>query len=314
MAEYREANKVTSEASASQDTVATTVLRVKRKRDEDPFNALLVHHSLSKKKRHDADNNHNENSLFRFAGTIDETQIKSTADVVRNFKTKHHPHCPNIKSKNRKNTKENHQLARYRVISQLRQQESEVEETAQTKEDEEVERIFKVYDVIADGTKPETYNSKSDEDALYCNSVKMIREKLTISEAPLSKDTEYVYDLYFAPGVIVPNDDDMLDIEEFVDEIVYENEVENSEDIYDDEDDENDADNWRNDYPDEDEYASSEDDGEQRRREFGDYSSDEEDYVYNRYRTGKARLEFDPYAEYDVDEYFATIDDEDDET
>lgn len=28
----------------------------------------------------------------------------------------------------------------------------------------------------------------------------------------------------------------------------------------------------------------------------------------------KARLEFDPYAEYDVDEYFATIDDEDDET
>lgn len=30
-----------------------------------------------------------------------------------------------------------------------------------------------------------------------------------------------------------------LDIEEFVDEIVYENEDENSEDIYDDEDDEN---------------------------------------------------------------------------
>lgn len=56
-----------------------------------------------------------------------------------------------------------------------------MEEAAQTKEDEEVERIFKVYDVVADGAKQETNNSKSDEDALYCNSVKMIREKLTIS-------------------------------------------------------------------------------------------------------------------------------------
>lgn len=96
-----------------------------------------------------------------------------------------------------------------------------------------------------------------DPETILCNSVKMIREKLSVSGDRLGtehreKEDDYVYDLYYqetvAPGWI----QDILSVRPYQeeDELVPEV-VAWEEEVYEDEDDENEEANWRNEYPDE---------------------------------------------------------------
>jgi len=298
----------TSTDNSVKDQVGT-VLRIKRKRNEDPLNTLIVHSTSSKKKKiesEETDQNDNAKCLFQFAGTICEDEIKTTHELVKSFRTKSLPHTPNIKNIKRKakvETKDKHQALRYKIISKLREDETKDETTYNNNDDNDV--AFSIYDVEQQATT----DIIPTADELLCNSVKMIREKLTLYEKEEEKrleDSEYVYDIYIAPDVVTVQNDEYLEIQEYYEELVNEYD---SDVIRDDTDDENDADNWRNDYPDEDYYDSSDNDGEEGN------SSDEEDFIYNGYRKGQGRVDFDPYAEYNVHDYFDTVanDDEDED-
>lgn len=94
---------------------------------------------------------------------------------------------------------------------------------------------------------------------ILCNSVELIRERLTVSEdgsqvehqeEPKHSD-DYVYDIYYMemapPGWI----ENILSVQPYSQEWELVNDDEQPEDIYEDEDDENSENNWRNEYPDE---------------------------------------------------------------
>ncbi|XP_048402408.1 probable RNA polymerase II nuclear localization protein SLC7A6OS [Stegostoma tigrinum] len=113
---------------------------------------------------------------------------------------------------------------------------------------------------------------QDDTEIVLCNSVKMIREKLAVSDSgPGTRHREnmeeYVYDIYYTDSCITGDEiQDILSVipcyeenELVVDELI-------ADEAYEDEDDENEENNWRNDYPDEDSsesYWNSEEDSEE---------------------------------------------------
>ncbi|KAL4613642.1 SLC7A6OS protein-like [Arapaima gigas] len=133
---------------------------------------------------------------------------------------------------------------------------------------------LQVFDIVHEEDDKASYQTvTSDPDAILCNSVKMIREKLTVSGNHVGtdhreKDDDYVYDLYFqetpTPGWI----QDILLVKPYLQEgeLVPEDDLSEKE-VYEDEDDENEEGNWRNDYPDE---EDSEEEEEERYSGFED--------------------------------------------
>ncbi|XP_018613510.2 putative RNA polymerase II nuclear localization protein SLC7A6OS [Scleropages formosus] len=131
---------------------------------------------------------------------------------------------------------------------------------------------LQVFDIVREEDEKASYQPvTSVPDEILCNSVKMIREKLTVSGDGVGadhreKDDDYVYDLYYqemaSPGWI----QDILSVKLYQQEgeLVPEENPE-EEEIYEDEDDENEEGNWRNDYPDE--------------EDSEDYSDTEERYI-----------------------------------
>ncbi|XP_041048554.1 probable RNA polymerase II nuclear localization protein SLC7A6OS isoform X1 [Carcharodon carcharias] len=126
---------------------------------------------------------------------------------------------------------------------------------------------------------------QNDPQEILCNSVRMIREKLTVSDSGPGAEhrenmEEYVYDIYctdsyFTGGGI----QDILSVvpcheeNELVgDEVI-------ADEAYEDEDDENEENNWRNDYPDEDsfeKYWNSEEDSEEEDGNHRLYTKDDD--------------------------------------
>ncbi|XP_063045214.1 probable RNA polymerase II nuclear localization protein SLC7A6OS [Engraulis encrasicolus] len=141
-------------------------------------------------------------------------------------------------------------------------EEDEQREVAQT---EAVDPRLPLGDVqVVDLVHEEEEHSKApgktvtlDPETILCNSVKLIREKLSVSGEQLGlehreKEDDYVYDLYYqetvAPGWI----QDILSVRPYQDEGELVPEVVAwEEEVYEDEDDENEEANWRNEYPDE---------------------------------------------------------------
>uniref|UniRef100_A0A8C4MPQ7 Probable RNA polymerase II nuclear localization protein SLC7A6OS n=1 Tax=Equus asinus asinus TaxID=83772 RepID=A0A8C4MPQ7_EQUAS len=119
----------------------------------------------------------------------------------------------------------------------------------------------------------------SDPDVILCNSVELIRERLTISEdgpgvghQEEQKD-DYVYDIYYlemaTPGWI----ENILSVQPYSQEWELVNDDQQPEDIYEDEDDENSENNWRNEYPEEEEEEEENSDGDEESRGCDEYSS-----------------------------------------
>ncbi|KAG5849379.1 hypothetical protein ANANG_G00109750 [Anguilla anguilla] len=118
----------------------------------------------------------------------------------------------------------------------------------------------------------------SDPETILCNSVKMIRERLSVSGDGVGsehreKEDDYVYDLYYqetlAPGWI----QDILSVRPYLqeNELVPEEDPREQEE-YEDEDDENEEGNWRNDYPDE----EGSEDGSDFEERYAGFGEDEE--------------------------------------
>ncbi|XP_069757254.1 probable RNA polymerase II nuclear localization protein SLC7A6OS isoform X2 [Narcine bancroftii] len=102
-------------------------------------------------------------------------------------------------------------------------------------------------------------------ETIVCNSVKMIREKLTVSDCGLGLEhrenmEEYVYDIYYTDGYIIGGGiQDILSVVPYYEEHELISDKLIADETYEDEDDENEENNWRNDYPDEDDWKSEED-------------------------------------------------------
>ncbi|KAM9121853.1 putative RNA polymerase II nuclear localization protein SLC7A6OS isoform 2-T2 [Pangshura tecta] len=148
---------------------------------------------------------------------------------------------------------------------------------------------FQLFDVVEEEAVERDPNiatadtqKTDDPDAILCNAVEMIRERLTVSETDKGlehhgKEEDYVYDIYYmetaTPGWI----QNILSVQPYTHEYELVDDDHISEEIYDDEDDENNENNWRNDYPDEDEFLPEEDEDREGKDGESDGSFSDED-------------------------------------
>ncbi|XP_068752420.1 probable RNA polymerase II nuclear localization protein SLC7A6OS [Montipora capricornis] len=316
----------------------SVVLRIKRKRTEDPLDALLVAQVFKKphiEKNEDNDKGNAESKedllsstverVFKFVGSVPQGDDLKKKDLLakihkqclghENLMKSHIPDQQTIQERLRQKKKLLNQESRFKVISSLRGSETDSssdqgckttssgegsssvyspsEEETVDEVDLEVQRLLNVFDVVKDevqNSEPKReqrmLRKKQQPDetrAILCNSVKMIREKLTLSQEPKTQwrnpeKEGYVYDFYY------PSDNygrlgDIVEVLPFDSELVHESLMDDFGEIYDDDDDSNDEGNWRNDYPDEEDNLS---DSSQERRFFGDYGFDS-DEEYRRY-------------------------------
>jgi len=236
-------------------------LRIKRRLEEEPAEALLLARSSKKFKE---DSNENPN-VFKFFGTIDskDGDVQTINRLLEDKKMKSYrtKSAPN-KRKITKPKASYHSGNRYTVTSTF----SNVNEGAS-------ESDLKVYDLVREG-------ESNKNDTIMCNGVPMVVETC----AAETKQDVFVYDYYYSEvGTI---DDSYLDQLMSVQPVEYKYESSESEE---DSEDSNAEGNYKNDYPDTEESCEDDLDYENlmgatsriNLRDSIELSDDDEDLIYD---------------------------------
>ncbi|CAI9565776.1 unnamed protein product [Staurois parvus] len=290
---------------------AMEVLRVKRKRGADPAEALIISCKRLRAEEEEKNTDRVTREIFRLAATVtsqDEPIQKYVHEAMSRDRAALalDPSAGSFQriQKDLRATKETErQESRYRLISNLRPKcdgedsspgnsqpaspvidqkpvPGKVEASACENPDSQINvgGSFQVFDMVHEEAEKEKDSLKeSDPETITCNSVKMIRERLTLSDAGSEhreNPDEFVYDIYYAEATPHNWIQDILSVQPYSNEQELLPEDHEPEEIYDDEDDENEENNWRNDYPDE----EDEDNSDKEERYMGYYEdSDEED-------------------------------------
>ncbi|CAO3620548.1 unnamed protein product [Mucor hiemalis] len=208
-----------------------TILRIKRKRTEEPLDALLVHQNEKRIKKNTEKLNSSAleisatalPTLFRLAETVEEKSF-SNLDEARKLKDRisrriqpgtSRPQTP-VTVEERKDRlvreqKEASSKARYRVIHQNRTKtDPEAPPVVQSSSEKAAKDLFQMYEAVKDDEKSKANllmdDDIEDPDDIMCNFIPMVKEYLTLQEKEEEKDDDYVYDVYY-------RDDNNLDKE-----------------------------------------------------------------------------------------------------
>ena len=185
-----------------------TLLRVKRRKTEDPTDVLVL---SSKKRKTDSDVDEEGNiKILKLAATIDanDTGIKLTETVTNILAKKNYPNFEELKNRYKKSlssksgssaikeskskaSEESRQDQRFRLVAQKRalkldeleewpSEADDNKETPKSEDDSEDKELFHLYDVVSDKNSDHENNTKdnksSKEEKISCNGVEMIRE------------------------------------------------------------------------------------------------------------------------------------------
>ncbi|KAE8608054.1 hypothetical protein XENTR_v10011384 [Xenopus tropicalis] len=266
------------------------VLRIKRKRGAEPADALLLSCKRLRTENEAQDSSVVITQVFRLA-----TTVKSEKEPLHKYvqaAISCNQSClalrPSLGSKQRiheelRASKEaERQVSRYRIISSHRPNSEEdnvnviglsqlQDVPSDTKEEEKpteatkcnISSNFQLFDMVQEEPEQEHLVKETEPETILCNSIRMIRERLTVSEAGRESEhrenmDEYVYDIYYSDAYKHGWIQDILYVQPYTEgqELVYEEHE--PDEIYEDEDDENEENNWRNDYPDEEEDSDME--------------------------------------------------------
>lgn len=280
---------------------STTILRVKRKRGTDPADALLL---ACKRIRPETtsqtvgesvpepDDTEVENSVFKLVATV-ASQDAPVQTHVREALTRPrmaHALRPSAGSSQRivgdlRSAKwSTRREERYRILSSHRAglpAEQPPSTQPEPTEEEPGKNAWslgevQVFDIIQEDGDQDKASSKlltPDPETILCNSMKMIREKLSVSGEGVGvehreREDDYVYDLYYQETVTAGWIQDILSVRPYSDEGELVPDLVVNEEVY-----ENEEGNWRNDYPDEDG-----EDGSDREERYGGYWEEEHSY------------------------------------
>nr|XP_034176580.1 probable RNA polymerase II nuclear localization protein SLC7A6OS [Osmia lignaria] len=236
------------------------ILRVKRRHDDEPLNALVISYKRQKTKETEETQSVSPvplATLAKFAGTV-KKQEDSVGHLIQTYgkdelKENFKQHPVDILNKVRETTKQASAENRYKVVNYFRSLDD-----ANLKEFEN--KGMTVIDL---------------EDS-----------KSMAKQDPVEKDDSYVYDLYY---VQTDNDmyiDNMLSVYPYEQELVYDTYRENHCEAECESEDSNSESNWRNDYPDSphSERSINEDDMREAvmnmKLDEGSDLSEEDDFVY----------------------------------
>ncbi|XP_012516057.1 PREDICTED: probable RNA polymerase II nuclear localization protein SLC7A6OS isoform X2 [Propithecus coquereli] len=269
----------------------TAVLRVKRKRSAEPAEALVlackrlrsgVVDSAAQKTPEGLERAA-ENNVFQLVATV-HSQEEPIQPLLRAALHPSRGSQQRIRSDLRASAREIRQEGRYRVVSSRRSlgSTSSCLESECTSGNPEAagDSGFQLFDLVHEEGEPETAAADpcktSDPNVILCNSVELIRERLTISEdgpgvrhQEEQKHDNYVYDIYYLEMATSGWIENILSVQPYSQEWELVNDDQEPEDVYDDEDDENSENNWRNEYPEEEESS----DGDEASRGSDEYNS-----------------------------------------
>ncbi|GAN09076.1 solute carrier family 7, member 6 opposite strand [Mucor ambiguus] len=279
-----------------------TILRIKRKRTEEPLDALLVHQENEKRIKKSNDKQKNALSvsatalptLFRLAETVEQKSF-SNLDEAKKLKDRisrriqpgtSRPQTPTSiedrKDRLVKEQKDASHKARYRVIQQNR---SKVDEdtppVVQSSSEKAAKDLFQMYEAVKDEdtskqAKLFVDDDIEDPDDIMCNFIPMVKEYLTLQEKEEEKEDDYVYDVYYRDDENLEQGMNSMNIGSLV---WFDEQSEYLDDDTDSElgdnvdEDSNAEDYYQNDYPEEEDSDEFEDQHDY------DLSSDDEDYV-----------------------------------
>ncbi|XP_023858135.1 probable RNA polymerase II nuclear localization protein SLC7A6OS [Salvelinus sp. IW2-2015] len=269
---------------------STTILRVKRKRGTDPADALLL---ACKRIRPETtsqtagetvpepDDTAVENSVFKLVATVASQDAPVQTQVREALARPRMAHAlrPSGSSQRivgdlRSVKWSTRREERYRILSSHRAGMSAEQPPSTQPEPTEEEPgknawslgEVQVFDIIQEDGDQDKVPSKlltPDPETILCNSMKMLREKLSVSGDGVGvehreREDDYVYDLYYQETVAAGWIQDILSVRPYSDEGELVPDLVVNEEVY-----ENEEGNWRNDYPDE--------DGSDREERYGGY-------------------------------------------
>ena len=181
-----------------------TLLRVKRRKNEDPKDVLIL--SAKKRKADDTESDEEKIKVLKLAGTVNsnDTKVKDelSKTVTKILAKKNYPNFEELKEKYKKSlsSKEtskqkaqsdlssHRQDSKFRLVAQKRSLKlDELEDWPQdepganpceNKSDCEEKELFQLYDVISDCTesKDDSQKERAEPEKISCNGVEMIRE------------------------------------------------------------------------------------------------------------------------------------------
>uniref|UniRef100_G1Q0A6 Probable RNA polymerase II nuclear localization protein SLC7A6OS n=1 Tax=Myotis lucifugus TaxID=59463 RepID=G1Q0A6_MYOLU len=263
----------------------SAVLRVKRKRSEEPAEALVL---ACKRLRTDAV----ESAVQKTPPEgLEKAAEKNVFHMVATVCSQEDPVQPllralpgpratpqRIRHKLRTSTRKVQQEGRYRVVSSRRPSGllSDDLESEDARENPEADREagFQLMDLVHEEGDPEAAAAAaassckvSDPDVTLCNAVELLRERLTISEDGPSvrhreeQKDDYVYDIYYSETAPPGWTENILSVQPFSQEweLVHDGKQLEDLDEEEDEDNENSENNWRNEYPEEESSDGDED-------------------------------------------------------
>jgi len=259
-----------------------TILRIKRRKEQDPSDVLVV----SAKKRKSEDEDESENiKILKLAATVevhDEPEKLSEA-VGKILSKKTMPNFEELKQRYKKSllvaanahekmksaTVEKRTENRYKFIAQkraikLEDLDSAADSDTSSKDSKE---LFHLFDVVTDAPKTMSEDSDSKQpDIISCNGIEMIREYVDQRSDP-EADSGYVYDVYYTDSAFTTAEQDfddslldgMLSIQPFNSGENYDQYRNDLDEFkYEDDEDSNDEMNENNDYPDEEDDSEDE--------------------------------------------------------
>ena len=188
-------------------TPTPTLLRVKRRKSEDPKDVLIL--SAKKRKANDSESDEEKIKVLKLAGTVDAHDTKDEDElsktVTKILAKKNYPNFEELKEKYKKSlnssskekSKEkvkseissHREDSKYRLVAQKRslkleeledwppQEEEKTDNSASSSETPEKE-LFHIYDVISETSekKDEKKETKPEPEKISCNGVEMVRE------------------------------------------------------------------------------------------------------------------------------------------
>ncbi|XP_042875896.1 probable RNA polymerase II nuclear localization protein SLC7A6OS [Penaeus japonicus] len=278
-----------------------TIIRIKRRHDEEPTENIIIKAKRSRLEESDeaaalcessTESNH---TIMTRVGTVNSKEDDVEQHVLKVMKDhkkgwelreqyKKLGNAQRVKAAVKEAVKNRVDSRRYKIVAACRgiedkadkkencqtekQKDKDESETAQHMSTEE----FKLYDALL----PEV---DTKDDVITCNGVPMETEK-------------YVYDIYYTPQSVdwIEN---ICEIEKHRIELYHGSDSEDEDNLQDD-DDENDENNWRNDYPDESDDS---------------HYSDEIDYLNAQIRKVTTK-NYDTDESYDINDYEEDFDED----
>ncbi|CAO3666612.1 unnamed protein product [Umbelopsis ramanniana] len=212
-----------------------TILRIKRKRNEEPLEALLVQQEAERqnnrghqrKIRKNTETNDKDGEvpvvprLFRLAETVGEQSFKNINEarklkerISRRIQPGSRPMTPDVESRKEQRVEKQQvdaRTARYRVIQQNRRKKEQSAGPPQVESasDKMSADLFQLYDAVKekDSNANIILENDTEDDTVMCNFISMVKEYLTVeerdeeakkfSQTPIDDDDGYVYDVYY---------------------------------------------------------------------------------------------------------------------